>query len=73
MNLKKENNVRFQVGDTVRIAKTSKFYDYIGLDFPKDTNGEVIYLSSARPNIKVGWDSGGWEWFRESDLRLVKR
>jgi len=67
--------VRFQIGDTVKIAKTSMWYGESRVN-PKDTEG-IITRIDPRLNItyhvEVNWDTGRWSVFREEDLRLVKR
>jgi len=64
--------MRFQSGDIVKIAKNSGFYSGSDSD-PKDLNGTVERNSESPFGIRVKWDNGYRNQYREHDLRLVKR
>lgn len=67
---------KFKAGNTVQIAKSSKYY---GPDAdstnPKDIHGEVIdaeHVGLDNHTVKVQWDNELSNVYRESDLELVK-
>lgn len=67
---------RFNVGDTVKISSTSKYY--IGSDGnPINVNGYVYQVENPKHNedhnIDVRWDTKISNCYREVDLKLVKR
>jgi len=62
--------MRFQVGDTVRIAKTARCYGDGQLN-PKDINGKITRVGSGI--VRVSWANGERNHYSENRLRLVKR
>lgn len=65
--------MRFQVGDIVRISKDSEFYGTCEADHPKDINGEIVRIDQWDECTRVNWLTGGWEYYQEDELRLVRR
>ena len=67
--------MRFQNGDIVRIAKGSPHYTSERIN-PRDVDGKIIGIDDGDENphnIRVNWDNGGSNMYRESDLRLRSR
>ena len=68
--------MRFQVGDIVRIAKSSEYYG-TGVSNPKDTEGKITSFDGgwgfASHEIQVDWDNGCFNNYSESDLKLRRR
>ena len=71
--------MRFEIGDIVKIAKTCEYYGADKYYNPKDTEGEIMSNDGNRMvpdnphTIRVNWDGAGDAYFREQDLRLVRR
>ena len=67
--------MRFQIGDIVKIKKSSSYYDNRALHNPKDTKGRIIDFSDSRNDldIKVKWDNDATAYYNEGDLGLVRR
>mgnify|MGYP005822792937 CR=1 FL=1 len=63
--------MRFQVGDTVRIAKDCPYLDYRDADNPSNTDGKIREICWGE--IAVDWDNGTFNTYDESDLRLRSR
>ena len=66
--------MRFQVGDVVRIAKSSEYYSD-DTNNPKDVDGKIerFFNGIDDHKIRVGWSNGNHNSYRESDLRLRSR
>lgn len=64
--------MRHQVGDIIRIGKDSMYYRLNTKDNPKYINGS-IYEIGLGDSIRVKWDNGETNIYRECDLRLVRR
>ena len=63
---------RFNVGDMVRIAKSSEYYG-IGLTWvPEDTDGKVISASRSG-SVEVDWGDDISSYYWEHDLKLRKK
>jgi hypothetical protein len=69
----KTKDMKFKVGDKVKIVKESQYYRDNDKGNPKDTNGEVfeIVISDSMP-IKVRWSNNRTNCYYESDLELVQ-
>ena len=70
--------MRFQVDDTVRVAKDSKYYA-MSESNPKDTNGVITDTENGfscrgipHPS-SVEWNEGQTAYYRVSDLKLRSR
>ena len=64
--------MRFQVGDTVRIASDCQYLSYGHADNPKDTDGTIREIEH-NDVIVVDWDNGNMNEYDERDLRLRSR
>ena len=67
--------MRFQDGDVVKIAKSSKYYGR-GRHNPKDTEGKLwvgVGETGGGFDYKVTWGEGRKAWYNDNDLRLVRR
>ena len=64
--------MRFQDGDIVKIAKTSRFYGR-SRNNPKDIEGRLEVNSHMIFEYKVNWGEGKRAWYNDKDLRLVRR
>jgi hypothetical protein len=69
----KKSELKFKVGDRVKIAKTSEYYDR-GNDNPADVEGTVTEtgrigrISGATLDLKVKWDNGRNNSYNPEDL-----
>jgi len=64
--------MRFQEGDIVKIAKTSRYYNSGGSNV-KDTEGTLKFTSESSFRYSVRWDAHRWAYYNDEDLRLVRR
>lgn len=66
--------MRFQIGDIVKIAKTSEYYDSIESSHPRDIEGVVEEIDDDEEfRINVEWTNETYNYYNEESLRLVKR
>jgi len=64
----------FKVGDRVKIATTSEYYEYYGEDNnPKDTEGIIYEINDYNLGIYVKWDNGRYNTYNSEDLKLAKQ
>lgn len=67
--------MKFKAGDKVRITESSEHYETDFIYNPKDTDGEVTEIEKSfhsAYSVKVQWDNGTQNIYRELDLELVE-
>ncbi len=64
--------MRFNVGDIVRIAKSSQYYGDDREWNPKDTDGAIRYIDEDDGAV-VHWNNGERCWYEENDLKLRRK
>jgi hypothetical protein len=62
------NQLKIEIGDTVKIAEGSRYYRHSG-----DGEGVVNSTTIGSLTIKVKWDSGYSNYYDNSDLTLIKK
>ena len=68
-----ETTPEFKVGDIVKIATTSEFYQYNSPSNPRDREGIISEIDNFEFGIRVEWVNGSVNTYNSVDLELAKQ
>jgi hypothetical protein len=63
----------FKVGDIVKIATTSEYYEYDHVSNPKDVEGKIYEINDYDLGIRVQWDNDYHNSYNSEDLVMAKQ